>query len=170
MRTYDAINEKWEELKPNGGKSIAQLFRDKLCPGSEQQTAYSPQHKKMVAVLGIETFVYDIVKNEWSKSEATHAFLRSSDADSVFAYDSAADVFLLCNPRSGTLGGYSLKTDAWQQLVPKGDAMPKPPYCVGKGYYDPTFNVLVIQPAYTDRMWVYRHSRTVPTAPAASEG
>jgi hypothetical protein len=37
--------------------------------------------------------------------------------------------------------------------------MPKPPYCVGKGYYDPTHNVYVVQPAYKQQMWVYRHEK-----------
>lgn len=159
MRTYDAINDRWEELKPNGGKSISELaVKLKVAPMSEQQTAYSPKHRKMVAVLGADTFIYDIDSNQWSKSEAVNDLIKAHDASTVFAYDSAGDIFLLCEPRTGKLAGFSLATGKWQSLAPAGDAMPKPPYCVGKGYYDPTHNVLVIQPAYVNRMWVYRHA------------
>ena len=69
------------------------------------------------------------------------------------------DVFLLAAPRTGTLATFDLNTGTWEPLAPKGPGLPKPPYCVGKGYYDPTFNVFVVQCAYQDKMWVYRHKK-----------
>jgi hypothetical protein len=51
-----------------------------------------------------------------------------------------------------------VKADRWGVVKPAGPGMPKPPYNVGKGYYDAAHGVLVVQSAYTDRMWVYRHA------------
>ncbi len=159
MRTYDAVNDKWEELKPNGGKDVATLsIKEKVAPGSEQQTAYSAKHKKMVAVLKKSTFCYDIVKNEWSKLNDDIP-IDASDSATVFAYDDAGDVFLLADPRRGSLAAFDLVANKWQKLEPKGPGIPKPPYCVGKGYYDPAFNVFVVQSASSRSMWVYRHKK-----------
>ena len=63
-----------------------------------------------------------------------------------------------------------MKTNKWEVLTPKGDAMLKPPYCVGKGYYDPTYNVYVVQCAYTNKMWIYRHKNaTAETKTAVNQ-
>lgn len=159
MRTYDALNDRWEELKPNGGKDIGALStREKVAPGSEQQTAYSPKHKLMVAVLKQETFVYDIVKNEWRRIDGEIPFV-AHDAKTVFAYDDNAGVFLLADPRANKLALFDPAAGKWQELTPKGPGMPKPPYCVGKGYYDPHHNVFVVQSAFARSMWVYRHKQ-----------
>jgi hypothetical protein len=159
MRTYDAANDKWEDLKPNGGKDVATLsIKEKVAPGSEQQTAYSPKHKKLVAVLGKTTYAYDIEKNEWSRLNEGIPF-DASDSATIFSYDSAADAFLLADPRNNKLAAFDLAANKWDTVSPKGPGMPKPPYCVGKGYYDPAHNVFVMQSAYTAAMWVYRHKK-----------
>jgi hypothetical protein len=159
MRTYDAIHDKWEELKPNGGKDIATLAtREKVAPGSEQQTAYSPKHKLMVAVLKKDTFGYDIVKNEWRRMNSEIPF-DAFDAGTIFAYDDAAGVFLLADPRSNKVAAFDPAANKWEAITPQGPGIPKPPYCVGKGYYDPVHNVFVVQSAYTQSMWVYRHKK-----------
>lgn len=69
MWLFDAVHDRWTELTPNGGKSIDTLAtKDQVAPMSEQQVAYSAKHRKLVAVLEQDTFVYDIDKNEWSKT------------------------------------------------------------------------------------------------------
>lgn len=162
MVAWDPVADTWEEIKPNGGKSIHELaFSQKVAPTSEQQTAYSPRHRKLVAVLKDTTWAWDIDKNEWSKLNADVPFM-AHDAKTVFAYDSAAGVFLLADPKSNKLAAFDPDANKWQVITPEGPGMPKPPYCVGKGYYDPSQNVLVVQSAYSQKMWVYRHKAAAP--------
>lgn len=159
MRTWDPAEDKWEELQPNG-RSVGKLaFTEKLAPTSEQQMAYSSRHRKLVAVLKEATYAYDIDKNEWSRLNETVPFT-AHDAKTVFAYDSAADVFLLADPREGRLAAFDLVSNQWETITPDGPGIPKPPYCTGKGYYDPARNVFVVQSASQDRVWVYRHQQT----------
>ncbi|KKL49119.1 hypothetical protein LCGC14_2318690, partial [marine sediment metagenome] len=87
---------------------------------------------------------------------------KAHDARTVFAYDRSADAFLLADPKGNKLAAFDLSTNTWRLVTPDGPGMPKPPYCVGKGYYDPAHNVLVVQSAYTPRMWVYRHKKLIP--------
>jgi len=164
MRTWDPIKDQWAEIKPNGGKSIYELaFTLKVAPTSEQQMAYSPTHRTLVAVLKSSTYAFSIDNKEWSKLNEAIPFM-AHDAQTIFAYDSADDVFLLADPRNNRLAAFDLKTNKWDTITPEGPGMPKPPYCVGKGYYDPLHNVLVVQSAYKGSMWVYRHKKVSPAA------
>jgi hypothetical protein len=159
MRTWDPVKDEWQELKPNGGKSVAELaFKLKIAPESEQQMAYSAKHKKIVAVLNKTAYAYDVEKNEWSKPNDAIPFT-AMDCNTVFACDEASGLFLLADPRSGQLAAFDLAANKWEPVAPKGPGLPKPPYCTGKGYYDPKFNVFVVQSAYTRSMWVYRHKK-----------
>lgn len=164
MWLFDGVNDKWTELKPNGGKSIGTLAtKEKVAPMSEQQTAYSPKASKLVAVLGPDTFVYDVAANQWSKA-VTDDRIHGHDAHSVFVYDSKADVFLLAFPPGGRgkqlkLAAYSLETNKWEVLDPRGDPIPAPQYGSHMGYYDSRLNALVIQGRGMNRVWVYRHGK-----------
>lgn len=159
MRAYDPATDTWEDLKPNDGKGIMNLaYKDKVAPGSEQQTAYSEKSKKIVAVLGTSTFAYDLKSNAWSKLNDAVPF-RADDAKTVFAYDNTADVFMLCDPRNNKLATYSLEKNEWSEVTPKGPGIPKPPFNIGKGYYDPAHNVFVVQSASASKIWVYRHKQ-----------
>lgn len=164
MWLFDAVADKWTELKPNGGKSIATLATSEgVAPMSEQQTAYSPKHKKLVAVLKHDTFLYDVATNRWSKA-VTDKRIYGHDARSVFAYDAAADVFLLAFPPEGRgkklkLAAFSLTTNRWELIEPNGPGVPEIKYGGYMGYYDSRHNALVIQGRYSDRLWVYRHQR-----------
>jgi hypothetical protein len=159
MRLYDGVSDKWEELKPNEGKGISALVNKmKVAPGSEAQHRYSPKHKKIVAILGTNTFCYDVVKNEWSLLNASIPF-KADDAGTIFEYDSVNDVFLLVDCRATKIASFDLKKNEWKEIEVKGSQIKKPPYCVGKGYFDPIHNVLVVQSAYTPYMWVYRHAK-----------
>jgi len=159
MWIYDAVADKWEDMKPKGD------WGRKESPGSEAQMAYSPKHKKIVAVVGKDTFVYDFATNAWSKA-CTEEGQHASDSRSVFAYDSASDVFLLYNAPKGEwdkardLRAFDLKTLKWEKLAPQGAAVPTD---CRKGYYDPEHNALVI--AGQGPVWVYRYKKTTPPAP-----
>ncbi len=159
MKTYDAVNEEWEVLKPNGGKSVWDLsLKMKVAPKSEAQTAYSPKHKKMVAVLGPDAFAYDIVKNEWAKL-CSDERIKAHDARTIFAYDAIGDVFVLAGPRQKTrFALLDVKTAKWEVVTPKGAEMPRATYGEGKGYYDPAHNVFVMH-VHGKGIWVYRHRK-----------
>ncbi len=164
MWLFDAVADKWTELKPNGGKSISTLAtKDKVAPMSEQQTAYSPKHKKLVAVLKHDTFVYDLAANVWSKV-ATDERIYGHDARSVFAYDEKSDTFLLAFPPEGRgkrlqLAAFSLATNRWNLIEPSGPEVPEIKYGGYMGYYDPQHNAFVVQGRSSNRMWAYRHRR-----------
>jgi len=164
MWSWDVATNIWTELKPNGGKTISDLvLRNKVAPTEEQQTAYSPKHKKMVAVIGKATFAYDITKNEWAKLN-DQIPIEAHDAKTMFAYDSINDVFLLTDGnKEGRVAVFSLAENKWELVTPKGDGCPPSNYGAGnywaqpKGYFDPRLNVLVVHGGMTDRVWVYRH-------------
>ncbi len=161
MWSYDAKADFWEELRPNGGKSISELVNDlKVAPGSELQSAYSAKHGKLVSVLGPDTYAYDIAQNEWAKV-CHEERINAHDATTVFAYDSNADVFLLADPKSETapLAAFSLVTKKWEVIEPAGETYPKAQYGNPRGYYDPEHNVFVIHNGDTRNFWVYRHAK-----------
>ncbi|MCG3179397.1 MAG: hypothetical protein BIFFINMI_01732 [Phycisphaerae bacterium] len=150
MWTYDAAANAWAELKPNGGKSIRDLWGAKLVPGSECQMAYSPRHRKLVAVLEKETFVYDVATNAWSHA-TTVDDQYAHDAVTIFAYDSAADLFLLVNATKGHWGdardlrGFDVAAGQWRKLPTEGKlTFDKRPYARQTGYYDPDHDVLIV--------------------------
>jgi len=158
MWLFDAVKDQWTELKPNGGKPIGELAGTLgVAPMSEVQTAYSAKHKKMVAVLKNDTFVYDVAKNEWAKVNSDER-IYAHDAKTIFAYDDAADVFLLANPKGDTkLAAFSLETNKWEIVTPQGETFPKSQFGSYMGYYDPQHRVFVVQGRYANQMWIYRH-------------
>ncbi len=166
MWSWDVGKNEWTELKPNGGKSIDDLvLRDKVAPTEEQQTAYSPKYKQMVAVIGKSTFAYDVVENHWVKLNDTIP-LEAHDAKTMFAYDSVNDVFLLTEGNEqGQVAAFSLPDNKWELITPHGDGCPPSNYGAGnywgqpKGYFDPRLNVLVVHGGMTNRVWVYRHGK-----------
>lgn len=167
MWSWDVVNNIWTELKPNGGKSIDELvLRDKVAPTAEQQTAYSPKQKRLVAVIGTATFAYDVVKNEWARLN-DQAPIQAHDAHTIFAYDSVNDRFLLTDGnQEGKVAVFSLTDNSWELVTPTGDGCPPSNYGAGnywgqpKGYFDPRLNVLVVHGAMTNRVWVYRHKQS----------
>ena len=164
MWAYDSAANAWTDLKPNGGKNIMGLVHtDKVAPGSEVQMAYSPKHRKLVAVLDKDTFVYDVAANAWSKACADERN-KALDSSTVFAYDSVGDVFLLLNAPKGQwdlereLRAFSLTANQWATLEPKGGTVQRREYCGTAGYYDTAHNVLVVYNS-TERVWVYRYKK-----------
>jgi hypothetical protein len=164
MWLFDAAADEWTELKPNEAKPIGTLAtKDGVAPMSEQQTAYSPKHKKLVAVLKHDTFVYDVAASQWCKA-ATDSRIYAHDARSVFGYDKMSDTFLLAFLPGGRgkklkLASFSLATNRWDLIEPAGPGVPEIKYGGYMGYYDPRHNVFVVQGRYSDRIWVYRHRK-----------
>jgi hypothetical protein len=171
MWSWDLLTDKWTKLKPNGGKSIRELvLKAKVAPPEELQVAYSPKHKKLVAVMGKFVYTYDVVKNEW-KRVAENKEVHAYDSHTVFDYDSANDVFILVQPQHSHATyspvkyhnhnkgffAFSLNTMKWETLTPKGaGTFRKPKYEALKGYYDPEHNVFVIS---AQGVWAYRYKR-----------
>lgn len=149
MWAYDAAANVWEELKPNGGKTISELWSAKLAPGGGHQMAYSSKHRKLVAVQGKETWVYDLTKNEWSHL-ATVEDHGAHDPTTTFAYDSANDLFLLVNAPEGRwkhkrdLRALDLTTGRWRKIETTGEPLDTRPYHGNVSYYDTDRNVLVL--------------------------
>jgi RNA polymerase sigma factor (sigma-70 family) len=166
MWVYDAKTNKWSCLITGG--ALMGLARRGAAPYGELQAAYSSRHKKLVAVLERGTFVYDIKTNKWTKAARSTGY--AHDAQSVFVYDSNADVFMLIAKDgdkywSGDvpwrLGVYDLSTDKWAVVKIKGENVPgkKASYA---GYYDPEHNVLAVYVMTRSGgfTWVYRHRKT----------
>lgn len=169
MWTYDAATNTWADLKPNGGRGVRELVHvDKVAPSSEAQLAYSPKHRKIVAVLGKETFIYDLAENKWVERIADDGNY-ASDSATAFAYDEADDLFLLINMPEGQWGklrnvrAFSLASKKWQTLAIDGPDIHKRPYARMVGYFDPRLNVMVVYDSSPD-IWVFRPG---PAAPAS---
>lgn len=163
MWSFDVVKDEWSELRPNGGKSISELaLKEKVSPLSEQQSAYSSKHGKVFSVLGHDLFSYDVTANAWSKI-ATDKRIFGHDAHSVLGYDDELETLLLAFAPDGRgkalkLGAFSLRTNRWSIVEPRGDGMiPPPKYGGYTGYFDPRFDVFVIQARYSNRVWIYRH-------------
>jgi len=174
MWTYDAKTNKWSQLLSKG--QIAGQVKSGAAPGEELQMAYSSKHKKLVSVQGRRTFTYDVKANRWSKAAACPGY--ASDSQSVFDYDSGADVFIFVykdapgkrgySDEPWRLAAYDLKTDKWEVVKIKGQNLPQDPKrvpgrnWVGRafaGYYDPGHNVFVLYVGNQAMTWVYRHKK-----------
>lgn len=159
MWKFDALADEWAQLKPNGGKSIYTLaVVEGSAPLAEQQVAYDQQSKTLVAVRGSEAFTYKVDTNTWTKV-ATDKRIDAHDAKSVFAFDEKNHLFLLANPKhSVPLAAFSLKTNQWQPITPDGPAVPNKKHGPPRGYYDPKFNVFVIDDS-KGQIWLYRYKK-----------
>jgi hypothetical protein len=166
MWAFDAKTNTWADLKPNKGKGIGRMvFRTKEAPTGEVQMAYSSRHRKLVAVSKAGTWAYDIGENEWKKM-CEDKENKAHDAKTAFSYDDNADVFLFLNApdpwgSKRVLRSYSLVTNKWTTITPKGKMVIRPKYCGTAAYYDQKHNVLVVYNARS-KIWVYRHKKTAP--------
>jgi hypothetical protein len=165
MSAWDPVADTWENLKPNGVSNLRALSYDqKIAPIAEQQTRYSAKYKALFSIKEKNTYKYDIVKNEWSLINDSAPF-GGHDARTVCDYDSFSDLLMLATTTPGKdfeygrLAYYDPASNTWTEAPLKGDGIPKPRYNVGKGYYDPHYNVFVVQSAAGPRMWLYRHKR-----------
>lgn len=143
---YDSAKKEWNPIPKNGF-------------GGGGETAYDPETKKIVATVGLETWVYDCETNVW-----TQALKDAPDGGlvpvSTFCYDSTAKKFVLYTgltiKEKPEITGmrlwlYDATENKWSKPEPQGE-VPK----IGSiaGYYDPERNVTVI---YSSKeTWVYR--------------
>jgi len=167
MWSYDATTNRWTNLIP-GRKLRGMVHTRKIAPGGELQVAYSPKHRKLVAVREEKTFVYDVAKNTWARAADNPAY--GWDSVSVLDYDSHADVFLFVGKAGGrwskkpwTLSAYDLKTGRWEVVKINGAPLAQDhptKHWLGQqyvGYYDPGYNAFVLYVGRTNRTWAYRH-------------
>lgn len=145
---YDATKKNWNPVPKNGATGGG-------------ATAYDPDTKKVVATVGLETWVFDCTTSTW-----TQALKDAPDGTIIphgtFNYDTAAKKFVLYThlpikdkPNAGArLWLYDVKENKWTAPAPQGDC-PK----VGNvaGYYDAARNVTVIYS--NSETWVYRCKR-----------
>lgn len=159
MWIFDAQTDSWTELHPNGGQSILSLAGvSGEAPMAEQQFAYAEDEQTLVAAEGHNTYAYNPIKNTWRKL-LTDTQIEAHDAKSVFVYDQTNQVFLLANPKhKNQLAAFSLASGEWQLLSPDGPPVPNRPYGPPRGYYDPKFNVFVIDDS-KGQVWLYRYKK-----------
>ncbi len=154
MAAYDAVSGKMEDMNPNGGESLGTLRQKEIAPTREGQVAYSPRHKLLVDVHGLNTFIYDIRKNEWRKSAESRP-LFAHDARTIFDYDSENDTFVLFGKSrsgKGNIWQMSLDDEKWTRVEPTGEV---PAAFHGRGFYHPVHKVFVISSG-SSTIWVYK--------------
>lgn len=148
--TYDAPKKEWKPIPINGF-------------GGGGETAYDPESKKVVATVGVETWVFDCDTNIWTQVQKN-----APDGGlvpvSTFCFDSTAKKFVLYThlnmkgkaENTVRLCLYDLPENKWVEPNPQGD-FPK----IGNiaGYYDPERNVTVIY--NSKETWVYRCKKLV---------
>lgn len=122
-------------------------------------TAYDPESKCVVAVVGGATYTFSFAGNAWSKAHDNSP--GAVVPHSVFCYDTAAKRFILYThlapkgeaARRPQLWVCDPSGNRWTEPAPTGEM----PAGGGMGYYDPARNVTVI---YGNReTWVYRCQR-----------
>lgn len=171
MWSYDARANRWEEIRPNGGKRIGELATAGVAPRGEVQVAYSPKQQTLVALADTKAWTYEVPLNRWSVL-CEDAETRGFHGRSVFVYDPVGDVFLLVQPGPETPSGkrlpyvlrvLTLETGRWRTIEPNGPPPRRGTWWPPAGYYDPDHNVLVTY--NTEEIWVYRFRKAdVPKA------
>lgn len=163
MWSWDPTRDVWQELKPNGGKSIADLVDRKsgCAPPEEQVIRYSPKQKKAYGFRGSAVYAYDVDKNEWSKVCADPR-IAAHDAHTGIAYDSVNDVFIYtrkdAQKEQVKLAIFIPATNTWETPEIRGPALPDPQYAYLKCFFHPVHNVYVIATG-TSPVWVYRYKK-----------
>lgn len=128
------------------------------CGVNHGHTAYEPETRRIVAIVGAETWAFDVNTSQWTRMKEKGPCLAKIPL-STFCYDSAAKKFVLytCLGADGKLAAgpslwlYDLAKNEWTDPKPQGD-VPK----IGNiaGYYDVARNVTVIYG--NAETWVYR--------------
>ncbi len=147
---FDGVTNQWTRLNTNNRSKFYQWTSDEF-PRPSMQVAYSPKHKKLVAVRGPGVYVLDLRTNRWSKVHDDPA-TGASDSVTVFDYDTVNDVFLLANPGKW-LKAYSFDTNRWTTLDPKGAGVFG---LTSAGYFDERHGVFVLT-SKGNKVWVYRY-------------
>jgi len=142
---YDTAKKEWRPVPKDGARS-----------GGE--SAYDPETKKVVATVGLQTWVFSCDTNTWTLAQE-NAPDGGYVPSSTFCYDTTAKKYVLYTslklkdkPDAGVrLWLYDVKENKWTAPAPPGDG---PKVSNVAGYYDPARNVTVI---YSNgETWVYR--------------
>ncbi len=164
MWSYDSKGNTWTDLKPNDG---GLKHRDPRSHAYEAVMAYLPSRKILVSAgfsrtktgaVG-RTNVYSFKTNTWKKVAEGKDVPMGYDSKTPFAYDSVADVCLMCD-KDKQLWAFDVDKAEWSKIIPKGP--PPTGHLKSMSYYDPQRNVWVIH--RSGKVWVYRHKRRVPGA------
>jgi hypothetical protein len=150
--TYDASNKQWKTM-----------LNSKDEPERDAETAYDPESKKVVATVGLKTWVYSCDTERWTLAQE-NAPDGAHSGYATFCYDSVAKKFVLYTftatkdkpfPDAGArLWLYDVKENKWTDPAPRGECSKA---LLVAGYYDPERNVTVIYNAR--ETWVYRCKR-----------
>jgi len=156
-RTVWWLSGKTYRLDAAKGEWIA-CPASKAGPGAGGETAYDPETRKLVATVGLKTWIFACDEERWSLAQENAPDGGYVPA-STFCYDTAAKLFVLYTnlgakdkPSVGPrLRLYNLQENKWTDPAPQGEA---PKMGNVAGYYDPARNVTVV---YGSReTWVYR--------------
>lgn len=161
MWSYDPRENRWAELLPNEGQSIASLVKQGHAPGGEQVIRYSPRQGKLYAFRRNGVFTYDVESNQWKHVLNDDRF-NAHDAHTAISYDSVNDVFLYARKQvEGSevdFAAFDPAVGTWQVLTPQGEPLPKPQWQQYKGFFHPRHNVYVIALG-NEPVWVYRYQQ-----------
>jgi hypothetical protein len=148
---YDPAANAWRDLGANA------RFRDfaQASPKPEQVAYYDPQRHIVVVQRGLETYHFDVRRQEWkqvmSGDRARSPF--GHDASGPIAFDPRSGHGLLLDMKDNTLWAFNPDQPAWTRLTPTGDPMP-----AGKkrlAYFDPAHGVFVVIEG--TKVWAYRY-------------
>ncbi|MCK6470938.1 MAG: hypothetical protein L6R28_04250 [Planctomycetes bacterium] len=127
------------------------------CGVNHGHTAYEPETRKIVAIVGAETWAFDVNTSQWTRMKENGPCMARIPL-STFCYDSVARKFVLYTalgvngkPAEPSLWLYDLAKNEWTNPKPQGEVP-----TVGNiaGYYDVARNVTVI---YSNAAtWVFR--------------
>lgn len=102
MQEWKPDTKQWITFQPNNGK-ISNLVKQDLAPdgyvdGKEPQCEYSPKSKIALCLVKDSAYIYDAVKNEFSKW-GTYSKINSTAANTSLFYDSQNEVFVAIEPK-----------------------------------------------------------------------
>jgi hypothetical protein len=148
---YDPAANAWRDLGANArSRDFAQAS-----PKPEQVAYYDPQRHIVVVQRGLETYHFDVRRQEWkqvmSGDRARSPF--GHDASGPIAFDPRSGHGLLLDMKDNTLWAFNPDQPAWTRLTPTGDPMP-----AGKkrlAYFDPAHGVFVVIEG--TKVWAYRY-------------
>ncbi len=160
MFRWDSDTGVWTNMRPNDGANLQTLAAEGAFPQLDGLGEYSPDDNAILNV-GQGDFVsreptarlYRFDTNEWSATNPPG--VQVSDASGMLVYASAKGRFVLLKPsqRQSSLFEFDVATETWEEIRFTG---PELQTSAAFGYYDPRFDVVVLQQRSGRRVWVYR--------------
>lgn len=157
MHVYDAADNAWTDLAPNGGTS---LYHSADAPRAESVMCVDRARGIVVAQSpDRRTYHYELATNAWSRvlsPEDEAVAPEGHDARAQMYFDPASGECLLYETRRPDgLWSYDAGARVWTRIVPEGPPVPDTGRVIS--YVDEARNVFVISVGVNT--WVYRHRR-----------